>query len=96
MYISKFLQIFIDLILSKFSTKIREKDLLEYKTSRDILKEFSRELWFYDDDPTTYDIYDSNNRKDVIKMNQKQFEYRENLYYKDPFERLHGKKNRFL
>ena len=94
LYIAKFLYMYINFILLNFSNQIRQKELFEFQSLENILKEYSKELWFFDDDPTPYDIYVSNLRKDLIKIRQKQYDNPHTIYYEDPFERLHKKHNR--
>jgi hypothetical protein len=94
LYIAKFLFLYINFILLKFSSQIRQNELLEYQSSVNTLKEFSKELWFFDDDPTPSDIVVSNQKKDLLNSHQNQDDSSLTRYYLDPFTRLHQKQNR--
>ena len=88
LYVAKFLGMYINFILSKFSSKIRENELVEYKHIYESLKNFSKQLWFYDDEPTHYDIEVSNNKKYELQLENKPSDELMTYYYKDPFERM--------
>lgn len=94
LYIAKFLSLYIKFILLKFSNRMKQTELLEYQSCKNTLKEFSKELWFFDDDPTPYDTVVSDQKKYLIKLLQKQYDNSSTIYYLDPFKRLHQKQNR--
>lgn len=91
LYIAKFLQLYMDLILSKFSNRKSQRELVElegYRQFKKKLNEFSKELWFYDDDPTSFDIQESNAKKYLLKMQGEQYDDSITFYYENPVERL--------
>jgi hypothetical protein len=91
LYSAKFLQLYLDLILSKFSNRKSQRELTElekYHYFKNKLKEVSKELWFYDDDPTSFDIEVSDQKKYFLKIKGEKYNNSITFYYEDPFKRL--------
>jgi hypothetical protein len=75
LYIAKFLYLYINFILLKFSNKIRQNELLNYQSYENTLKEFSKKLWFFDDDPTPYDTVVFDQKKHLINFHYSKISY---------------------
>jgi hypothetical protein len=90
LYVAKLMQLYIGVFVKKYRRNNGDIDprVLKYENIAKKLAELTKELWFFDNEPTTYDIQ----RSDSIKRFRRRKQLSDNgdkiVYYDNPAERL--------
>lgn len=90
LYVAKFMQLYIAVFVKKYRRNNANVDphVLKYENLTKRLGELTKEFWFFDNEPTTYDIQHSDSIKRFRKHKQLTENSDKTIYYDNPAERL--------
>jgi hypothetical protein len=90
LYVAKLIQLYIDVFIKKYGRNNANIDprVLKYENITEKLGELTKELWFFDNEPTTYDIQHSDSVKRFRRRKQLTENSDKTIYYDNPAERL--------
>jgi hypothetical protein len=90
LYIAKLMQLYIAVFVKKYRRNNANVDprVLKYETIIKKLVELTKEFWFFDNEPTTYDIQHSDSVKQFHRHKQLREISDKIVYYDNPAERL--------
>jgi hypothetical protein len=88
LYLCKLQQLYLSRIVSHFRKQYPKGKYAEFESQAASLGTSSSELWFFDNQPTEYDVYTSDARKWWLKSGGETVDEKLVFYYTDPIERL--------
>jgi len=88
LYVSKLMHLFFKTMIGHYNGKNPHFDGDKYKSSIQDLEKYSEELWFFDNEPTEYDVKASEKRKQAVQTFTGKQGTVDMLYYKNPLTRL--------
>jgi hypothetical protein len=88
LYVAKLMQLYVGVFVKKCRTNNADLRVLKYENITKKLGELTKELWFFDNEPTTYDIQRSESIKGFRRHKQLTENGDKTVYYDNPAERL--------
>jgi hypothetical protein len=87
LYIAKFMYLYVEVFVSSYKTTSNQSYCHKCEIIMNELRSLSKDLWFLNDDPTQFDIDQSNQRKMYLRA-RKHMTPADIIYYENPLERL--------
>lgn len=88
LYVAKLMQLYIRTIVYRYRIDWKILSSEKYDKIIEELNTFSKDLWFFDNEPISYDVWWSDVRKQAAQHRGRKISSTEILYYDDPYERL--------
>jgi len=93
MYVAKFMYLYIKVFVTHYKDNSNPLEYDNYNRIIEELHSFSKDLWFFDDKPTSFDIEQSDQRKKYLQARNRKVPDNV-LYCEDPLRRLYRMKSR--
>ena len=88
LYLCRLQFLYLSTIISHFKKHYPKGKYVKYERQTELLNELSNELWFFDNEPSEYDVEASKMRKWWLRRSNRKVDEERVLYYTDPIERL--------
>jgi hypothetical protein len=90
LYVAKLFHLYVKVYVNGYQNEIKNPDTkTKYMQIIDNLESLSKDLWFFDNEPTQYDIQNSDYIK-LMRKNIRKADSDDIIYYKNPLERMKG------
>ena len=90
LYVAKLFHLYVKVYVNGYQNEIKNPDTkTKYMQIIDNLESLSKDLWFFDNEPTQYDIQNSDYIK-LMRKNIRKADSDDIVYYKNPLERMKG------